>query len=342
MSSPISILCKKAGSSIWPSAKRKGKQPLSLVDLPTEMLQHIASFLPTSSAAALALCSHSLNRFLGTQYWDKLREPHQEGRIDFLSLLEKDLNDYILCQRCAKLHLPDNRRFLDAYLSPEWRPCFKADMSDDSMRHYHYIFRFEHVQMAMKQHRLGLDSGPHVDHLSNTKTYYMGRCTYQASIKARIVFDNFLLRIQDRVLIPPGQVLGEPSALFTDLCPHLKSFGSGDGRCRLRHIHDQQRCSRCSGLKQCRYCPTEFQIDHKNFGKRGIVVYITRWMDFGAGLTAFDPKWQSHVKAKISGTRKYKEFEFAPGSIRSAFELQERSTFESIMTWGNFYEVLYT
>lgn len=334
------ILCKKAILSIWPSAKRKEKQPLSLVDLPMEIVQHIASFLPTSSAAALALCSHSLNRVLGTQYWDNLRGPHQEGRENFLSLLEKDLPDYILCQRCAKLHLPDKQRFLDVYLSSEWRPCFKADMSDNIMRHYHYICRFEHVQMAMKQHRLGLNSNPHVDHLSTTKTYYMGRYTYQASIKARIVFDNFLLRIQDRVLIPPGQVLEEPSALFTDLCPHLKSFGSGDCRCRLRHLHDQQPCSGCNGLKQCRYCPTEFQIDHKNFGKRGIVVYITRWMDFGAGLTASDPKWQSHVKGNLPGMGKYKEMEFAPGSIQSAFELQEPSTFESIMTWGNFHELL--
>ena len=130
--------------------EKKGKSPC-LMDLPIEILQHIATFLPNSSAAALALCSHSVSRVLGTQYWEKLRGPHQEGREDLPSLLEKDLPDYISCQRCATLRGSDRRGIAEIILSFEQRrPCLKAELIEDTFHMYPTDFRFAHVQMAMK------------------------------------------------------------------------------------------------------------------------------------------------------------------------------------------------
>lgn len=341
-------LCKEAASSIWPPAKRKEKQPLSLMDLPTEILQHIASFLPTSSAAAFALCSHSLSRVLGSQYWTKLREPHQKERDEFLALVEKDLPDYILCQRCAKLHRPDRRGTAEICLSSkQHRPCFDADFLAHLFLYYHDRLRFEHVQMAMKQHRLGLNSGLHLDYLSTLETdNWSLPYTHQKSMKARIVSNSFLVRIQDRLLIPAEEVVKTIPIYYLRLCRHLSSFSKDDRlskllRCRLDHSHDQHPCSTCNGLKQCRYCPTEFQIDHKSFGKQGMVIFITRWLNFGAGLTPSDPNWKSHA-FDVRGTGVYQNHEFDEGSIQSAFELKEHFLFESIMTSDNFSELLHT
>lgn len=311
------------------------------------MLQHIASFLPTSSAAALALCSRSLNRVLGTQYWEKLRETHQEGREEFLWLLEKDLPDYIFCQRCAKLHRPDSRGAVEVDLSlGQQRPCFEADMSAHTIWYYRDRLRFEHVQIAMKQHRLGLNSSIHVDHQSHTETYESGSpYGHQVSFNARIVSNTFLVRAQDRLLIPADEVVPSLPIEFLAICPHLPDMWlyhdelSEALRCRLSHLHDQHPCAKCDGLKQCRYCPTEYQIDQKSFGKRGNVIFITRWLDLGAGSTHLDPKWRSHVwEAASVGTDK--AFEFAAGSIRAVFELQEHFSFESIVTSDNLRKLL--
>jgi hypothetical protein len=39
-----------------------------LADLPPEIVQEIAAFLPLASAAAFALCSRRISQVLGTQY----------------------------------------------------------------------------------------------------------------------------------------------------------------------------------------------------------------------------------------------------------------------------------
>lgn len=197
----------------------------------------------------------------------------------------------------------------------------------------------------MKQHRLGLNSSRHVHHQSNTVTHgWRQPYAYQISMKARIVSNNFLVRAQDWLLIPTGEVVKSLPSYFTNICPHLTSLWRNDSLskmllCRLGHLHDHHTCPKCSGLKQCRYCPTEYQIDHKSFGKQGIVIFITRWLDLGAGSTHLDPKWQIHVwKAAPTGSPDV--FVFAAGSIQSAFELQEHFSFESVMTSHSCRELL--
>jgi hypothetical protein len=98
----------------------QSSKKISLVEgLPNEVIQHIATFLPLSSAALLALCSHHIYFALGTGYWERLaRTQHQRDRErhskemangehyhdigeppatgereELLSLLERDLHD---------------------------------------------------------------------------------------------------------------------------------------------------------------------------------------------------------------------------------------------------------
>ena len=61
--------------------------------LPAEILQYIASFLPTSSAACFALSSKYYAYILGEQYFRLLRGMYSDrkGKRSFLLLLERDL-----------------------------------------------------------------------------------------------------------------------------------------------------------------------------------------------------------------------------------------------------------
>jgi hypothetical protein len=93
---------------------------IQLQDLPTELLQYIASLLPLSSAAILALSSRSMLAKLGASYFIQLKKdtlppvescfgtygpdprlsPPQQEREDFLVLLDRDLRDTIYCYYC--------------------------------------------------------------------------------------------------------------------------------------------------------------------------------------------------------------------------------------------------
>jgi hypothetical protein len=103
-------------------------QPSQFAGFPREILRKIASFLPTSSAAFLALTCKAILLCLGTQNFHKLRrgrhrqyrgdlclrtcgEPSrghttiQKERGDFLLLLEKDCPHLVFCFFCRELNI---------------------------------------------------------------------------------------------------------------------------------------------------------------------------------------------------------------------------------------------
>jgi hypothetical protein len=152
---------------------------LCLTDLPPEMIRHIATFLPTHSVAAFALCSHHLKWVLGTDSWEELgrttkyrerhtrllanrpgkaiarrlivEEPKLEGeREHLLKLLERDLKDQIFCERCAIIHFPPLK---SRHRDDRNRPCYLANLYFNSPCGH----RFSVIQIAMKRHRMGLD-----------------------------------------------------------------------------------------------------------------------------------------------------------------------------------------
>lgn len=332
--------------SATPPGNETAKPSSALLDLPVEMMQYIASFLPTGSAAALALCNHSSSRTLGTQYWEKLRKVQPREREEFLLMLERDLPDFLFCHRCAKLHLPDDRR-TGAIPRKEERPCFQADFWTGTYRYFHHGFRFEHVQMIMKRHRLGLDISAHLHRLSITETGYRQKHNYQFSMEARVISGELLVRAQHWMLIPAGHNIEMPRIDFAYLCPHLESPVKEDYlwkllRCTMDHLNSKEdSCPTCTGLKQCRFCLTEFQIDVKDFGTQGTAIVITRWLDLGIGETPTDPKWLSHFRYCGRGKKPEEwRFEFGAGSIKSAFEQHQSFFFDSIITSGSIQKLL--
>jgi hypothetical protein len=323
----------------------------TLGKLPPEIIVHVTRFLPNASAASFALCCGSIRGILGTRYWGALQaEDQQLEREAFLSLLERDLPDYILCYHCTILHTGNKARH-EARIQPSTRPhcrykatpCYNEEMLGGVRGYIHDDFRFAVFQKTMKRYRLGLDYSYHLNLLACNTTgrrsieHFPFRCTAQA----RIIAGSLLLRVQQVVLIPSGRALKGVASCFIKICYHFDNVAV-DPRarlpenvpCEIVHQHDLKQCIRYSGLKQCNYCPTEYRIDLQECGQHGVAVIITKWLDLGEGRTLLDPKWWSHLStrytnhgifARADGIYKERLIDKAPvsfeaGSIQASFD----------------------
>ena len=85
---------------------RHGPDLSFLGRLPPDLIIYTTRFLPPDAAASFSLCCYSIYTILGTRYWEALRTQDQQRRLAFLTLLERDLPQYIVCYPCRILHLP--------------------------------------------------------------------------------------------------------------------------------------------------------------------------------------------------------------------------------------------
>lgn len=296
----------------------------SLERLPFELLQHIASHLPASSAASLALCSHHVRDVIGTQCWVAIRAPSPEKR-KFLSYMEQDLPDHRLCDRCAQFHRRDPveermRILLDL------RPKRKCAQEDGVAQFYPWIdIQFYHVQLAMNRHRFGPAHGLHLSKFSRSFPEDVIRRDPKTWMQARIVDDTFILRWETKILIGASVTFDDVRRIGLRICPHLWSYHYNNLlfktiACRFGHA-ETGTCNDCTGLIQCRFCPTEFELSQHSLGPQAYVLVLTVWRNFGSGRSSKDPRWRRQVRDKQNNDlNEPAPLEFPPGSIRSAFD----------------------
>ena len=288
--------------------------------IPTEMVQHIASFLPYSSAACLALASRHLRSCLGQQYLPILGSDHfaNIGAIEhnlFLSLLERDLPGYTHCEICRILHPvygTEGLRYssveLIGWVRRGW-PCI--DMMEKARVTWGYDLSWRAIQLVMRRHHLG---GSYWISIENLCRHTQGMDT----VEARIIEDELYLRMEVHMSIPRPEI-HLPNLWF---CPHsvTSHISSNDFvqniRCGASHFQ-QTTCPTCSGVKRCPACFMEYTIQKE--GRYGILV--TAWHNFGAGKDKLDPKWKSHVETfGENDSMHWIPVDFAPGSICRAWE----------------------
>lgn len=334
-----------------------------LADLPPEIVQEIAVFLPLASAAAFALCSRRISQVLGTQYWEALGswrdagglkpservigeaaiEPQGGERADFLALLDRDLPDYIFCGRCARLHIPIFERCSKA---DNERMCALGDLFRGS-----FIFalprhlRFSLLQWTMKRSRMGLDCSKQLQFFFEAS---LRKRIYRVK-EARIRAGKWLFRVHEWFILPVKRVSITSWDVQTTVCDHLHNLGLKNSlnkliECRMHHWRDGVSCVLCTGLQQCRCCYTEFQLDVKEYGQGEIALILTRWLDLGECLTPFDPKWSrrmSPLTQELGQLWAREGVRFVPGSIKDLYEDGEDFSFNSIMSPSTEKELFY-
>ncbi|KFY34084.1 hypothetical protein V494_07068 [Pseudogymnoascus sp. VKM F-4513 (FW-928)] len=329
-----------------------------LSKLPPELFAYIAAFLPAASAASFAICCKPLCNLLAIPYFKCKRGHYPFKTSELLSLLERDLKNYIACYHCAKLHtIKCDKKYTLRASRCDIRVC---GLTDD---YINWNFSYVVFQMAMKRHRQGADSRSlrkllHYDSINETRDVRVTSST-------RII--NHALIIRHKYIFA---VHGGNEDLFSNnwgavICPHVntvrgrvislenskveyrmfhssngKEIESGPGVAKCDccdHGGEDDGGTTCSGLIQCDFCATEFRIDSMVIGRRkeGRAFVITRWKVLGEGKSAEDPIWSAHItRGQVVLT------DFAAGSICASFEGEGEVELRSLLTRKEYEQLL--
>ncbi|KAH6713953.1 hypothetical protein BKA61DRAFT_689329 [Leptodontidium sp. MPI-SDFR-AT-0119] len=286
----------------WPSLKSPAS-PCSppkppLLKLPVEITAHIAQFLLPASAASLAFTCRSALETLGTTYWQVLREVGRQQELEqFLSLLETDLPDHVLCYHCLILHCSNNG-------GHRGTACYRAELLGGVYNYIHKNVTFDIFRATMKCYRQGLNYSRLLERFETKiiSCRSIENFPYRFLSLAKFIDRSLLLRVQETLLFPNGLFPQIPINGRISICAHVSTVGTGfearlpvHMQCKLDHNHDVQQCVRSSGIRQCVYCPTEFQIELQDCERFGIAVVVTKWLDLGEGRSVRDPKWWSRL-----------------------------------------------
>ncbi|KAK0106625.1 hypothetical protein ONS96_004246 [Cadophora gregata f. sp. sojae] len=238
----------------------------ALLELPREMILHIAQFLSPASAATFTHCCHAVLHTLGTQYWQAIRNTNQRQELEkFLRLLEIDLSDHVLCSHCVVLHRIGG-------VKHKTEDCYASELFAGVYVYIHQNLTFIDMAAMMKLYRQGLDYNRFLERFTCKITGTRDNAPYQFSSQAKIINGSLLLRVQESLWYPHGDPIIVPMTARIAICHHVGIPGlSFDARlpdyapCTLEHDHDHdhetQQCIQSTGTRQCVYCPTEFQIE---------------------------------------------------------------------------------
>lgn len=302
------------------------KQNSPLLDLPLVLVYDIFDELQLPEKVLLSQTCRDLWYLLRSKCSVTFREATAVDRLECLAVLGDILPDYRLCTSCRALHLLDPKDLPVTGYDKFHKPCPapEAMWSRHRLMPY-YAIAFRHVQLAMKYTRL---EGIYQD--------------YRASILQRFtilipLFYSMRLKFTAEPLIVNGRFILMTTFVFYELarpisfstlshayfgfCPHLSA---GDELLdpdnplfvAIRHafnVADGQR-----GLHQevhsCDRCPTDYLIAVED-GRATLYV----WQDLGAGTSAADPYWRSHIWDDKNNAFNGTKFSYEHGSIRDLY-----------------------
>jgi hypothetical protein len=261
------------------------KSPKTILDLPVEIIQQIASLADTPSAASFSLSCQQILKVIGYSYIKHVQilsgplrftgnplvlygsssmiDPgwfygKPADRWKFLHLLDRDIPDKILCHVCYRFHSLSSCNY--------WRV-------DDWMNWQNHPFgsnfTFSRAQYAMKQHRLGLgwDSIHILNFLKPPLDTSLWKGRPIISFEAKVVSDKLFLRVEDRCRLPLRNTDDMSSFTWHISCAHSSRMREVSMphliKCRLNHYFNGNGgagCRLCGNLMLCPCCPTEFQI----------------------------------------------------------------------------------
>ena len=304
-----------------------------LCDLPLEILQLITAFLPITSAASFALCSRFTYSAIGSQDWHLLRDPaYGTAKRQFLAILERDLPNFVYCNRCNLLHRrmehesPRRPSGWAGLLNHSVKRCIRRDRIRFLwVRNYNLYFQL--CQLVMRAYRYGPQYGIPLGALTHMYSESRERSALQVFISARIApaTDELILRIKFRVLIQCAEDLADLKRHGVHICPHLVGYEIYSRlpallRCKLSHVKDLT-CPACSRLIQCNHCATECLVETEDFGDLGLVVTITGWKNLGSCKTPTDRMWKDQAyDLYVCSPETEPVYRTYPGSIYASFE----------------------
>lgn len=270
--------------------------------LPFELVICIADFLPPAAAASFALSCKRIRHILGNEHLDPLRRKtfHKTPRLQMLVDPE--------CDYCLLRHRCLEERHRNMVRGRGARATLKV--SDEEAAVSAYLGKTFHditFRSVMKLHNRGIHCSKLLALLSGVDTTYIRGVTFQKISLCRIANDHLLFRHQNWILYRDRKIIKLPPPDSKQLIayPHLTmlhDFVVDKLTRRTKHLQNMLEdvdhslsCHECVGLSHCQVCPAEFEFDTMDFGKEGMALIITRWLDLGDGSAPFDPGWTSRL-----------------------------------------------
>lgn len=322
--------------------------------LPPELVQDLAkNFLEPFEAALLTLCSKRFCFLLGTQYWRICKYNREQGN-KLLSVWERECPQTVHCVPCAKFH----RLNSTPYVNPNWKCQFLELSIRLSFPQWDYRPKFIYIQTALKRHRLGQGTKKYIKAFNHERQHFANPINrkYYSIAEARIVSGELLVRGQEWRFYPAECLSrGFPTDVYLNLYPGCSHRGDGSVHGQLNDLlrgktfdwDSVNRPDHYGGLRQCRFCYTEFQFDilpfvdiaaerpnDTRYYDRYVATVKTTWTNFGDGNPAGHGKYRRQFL--IEWGRLPFEAEHIPaifelGSIRDAFEQGQEFCFEKVL-----------
>ncbi|KAF7919687.1 uncharacterized protein EAE97_011605 [Botrytis byssoidea] len=307
-------------------------------------MQMIAKHLTPASAGSFFLTCRQIGLVIGTQYIDGLKTS-KDDTIEFLNLLEHDLQDQIVCTLCRKLHkmriaerYDKNYYCLDGYTTdPEISglPEFERIPScviDDDLRHFHRLFGND----AQTQRLLRLLSAPEnyaVDKFCRSlTTEKRGKCRIKNGSMVTRKFMNYRWKCQS--LDAPGCI---------PICSHLNLWKVDDKFCdRLycdygRHEDiwsaSQPPCQKNTGTDE-NNTSRHVHSHHNRYliSRCNTALAIVVYKQFES-----EEDWKRHLPLYGSDNVASEPLEFCKEKISSVFEVDDTGFGPGFPSWSDFY-----
>ncbi|KAF3039550.1 hypothetical protein E8E12_007363 [Didymella heteroderae] len=307
-----------------------------LLDLPFEILQHIASYQDDASASRFSLSSRQICHAVGTKRLSNyitLSPSRFDARDRLEETIERAFPNSWHCAWCDKFHpwsTLDSPTSLSHALQT---PCaeYNSYLSDDTG----YVLRYHHIRLALARqihgsaHGLRLSAFSHIR--SSSITLFKTPVQTSISHEAKIRDGTFMLHTKYSVLLPSWaashkNLIGHLWPLLPPVITQHRASEYGHTGLMAALDNVARRRWRVLGAQSCSDCMTDwsvtaFQIPRSVAGEF-VRLNVQTWRDLGNGKSPFDTQWRAHgpyiVGAGEYGVREKMSRE--KGSVREAFE----------------------
>jgi hypothetical protein len=177
--------------------------------------------------------------------------------------------------------------------------CMKLDQKNCVARWIHPNFHFIVFRMAMKQLRLNQDCTELLKALSYRSGVLMeGSQVKRVTALPMVIGGRLLMRVQTAFVVPPHHKF-ESRMYLTGRnllkCPHSRRYSFLNRSIAASIVALYAKADTFKEGHQyipqgieCEICRTKFQVSLQRFEGKGIMLFLTKWLDLGNGLSPLE------------------------------------------------------
>jgi hypothetical protein len=318
-------------------------QTAPILNLPVELLQHVASYLDTASSASLCLSSRYIYYALGTDslttYIDTAKSRF-ERRKKIEAVVERAFPGHWFCAWCDGFHAWDastGPRNINDAVKRKTRDC--ADFNSFLPANSSYVLRYHHIRLALNRALRGPDHGISLDAFTHSSAgmakLYRTPVPTKLDTSAKIVSGHLMLYTSFAIILP-SWCISRKSLINTlwPLLPHLLSGhrDTDNGHTGLMAAIDNvvRRGWKYPFTQMCATCATDWTV-HSHFFPHAsggqVRLVLQSWRDLGDGRNPFDSAWRAHGVSmrglERSGGDLARVTGLQAGDVRRSYEMAE-------------------